>query len=92
MLVFSGQQTRCFSSTVTLASQSHRASRSRFSAVRQQIMQTACQGALTTHQAMPHVGASQFTERAEVHTKMFLFHLVYGSMLIFIMARAVVCS
>lgn len=46
---------------------------------------------LTTHQAMPHGGASQFTELAEVHTKMVLIHLLYGSMLIFIMARAVVC-
>lgn len=55
-------------------------------------MQTACQGALTTHQAMPHVGASQFTELAEVHTKMLLIHLVCGSMLIFIMATAVICS
>lgn len=41
---------------------------------------------------MPHVGASQFTELAEVHTKMLLIHLVCGSMLIFIMARAVICS
>lgn len=78
MLVFSGQQAHNLSSTVTLASQRHRASCSPFSAG-QQIMQTACQGALTT-QAMPHVGASQSAELAEVHTKMFLIHLVYGSM------------
>lgn len=51
--------------------------RSRFSAVGQQIMQTACQGALTTHQAMPHVGA-QSAELAEVHTKIFRIHLNYG--------------
>lgn len=56
--------------------------------VRQQIMQTACQSALTTHQAMPHVGASQQTELAEVHTKTSQIHPVYGWLLIFYVAQA----
>lgn len=41
-------------------------------------MQSACQGALTAHQAMPHVGASQFTEQAEVHTE---YDVLYSSFL-----------
>lgn len=85
--MFSGQQAHYFYSTVTLACQSHRAS---CSPVGQQIMQTACQSALTTHQAMPHMGASQQTERAEVHTKTSQVCPVYGELLIFYVAQPMI--